>query len=152
MAKLAFKQSKGGTYRFPNFSSSGVSGAGSRSEGVDPDDSSWSKVNEESITDGTIGAINDLNTQITLLTNLMEEQKIKLKNLIIEEQGRLSSSVCTGHVSCSVPGRLSSYVSRDVPVLNGEIALLEASITFLGYLKTYLGFLKANNMYYRIES
>jgi hypothetical protein len=151
MSKLAFKQPKGGSYRFSHFSGGGVSGMGGRSEGNDPDDSTWHKVNEESITEGTIGCINDINSQITELTKMMEKQKVKIKKLIAEDQGRLSSTSCSGHVSCSVPGRLSSYASKEVTVLQGELDLLDANITFLGYLKTYLGIMKANNMYYRVE-
>ena len=145
--KLAFKQQGGGSYRFEPFSSAGVSGANSKTEGAI---NTWNKLNEEAITEASIGSINDINAQIVTLTNLMRKQKVKLNNLIREDQ-KLATATCEGHVSCNVPSKLSSYASAELEVLKGEIELLDNMITFLGFLKTYLGFIKENNMYYRIE-
>ena len=146
--KLAFKQQGGGSYRFEHFSSAGVSGANSKTEGAI---NTWNKLNEEAITEASIGSINDINAQIVTLTNLMRKQKAKLNNLIGEDEN-LATATCEGHhVSCNVPSKLSSYSSAEIEVLKGEIELLDNMITFLGFLKTYLGFVKENNMYYRIE-
>lgn len=147
MAKLAFKNLKKGSYRFAPFSGSGVNGANSVSEGSLE---TWNKLNEEAITEASIGSIDDINSQIVELTNLMIKQKTKLNNLIREDE-RLAATHCTGHVSCSVPSELASYSAKEIDVLKGEIEILNSTIIFLGYLKTYLGFIKANNMYYRIE-
>ena len=145
--KLAFKQQGGGSYRFEPFSSAGVSGANSKTEGAI---NTWNKLNEEAITEASIGSIDDINNQIVELTNLMIKQKTKLNNLIREDE-RLAATHCTGHVSCSVPSELASYSAKEIDVLKGEIEILNSTIIFLGYLKTYLGLIKANNMYYRIE-
>lgn len=147
MAKLAFKNQDKKIYMFNPFSSSGVSGANKESEEVIK---TWNKLNEESITEASIGSINDINEQIIKLTDLMKKQKEKLKELI-SASSSLAGASCTGEkISCNVPSKLSSFSSKEIEVLKGEIEIIDSTIIFLGYLKTYLGFIKADNMYYKI--
>ena len=148
MAKLAFKNQQKDSYKFANYSGHGVSSANKVSEGSV---NTWNKLNEEAITEASIGSINDINNQIEKLTDLMNKQKSKLRNLISADSS-LEGSSCNGDgVSCDVPSKLSQYANNEIEVLNGEIEMLDSIITFLGYLKTYFGFIKADNMYYRIE-
>ena len=70
--KLAFKQQGGGSYRFEPFSGAGVSGANSKTEGAI---NAWNKLNEEAITEASIGSINNQVLRASRLDLLIRERK-----------------------------------------------------------------------------
>lgn len=145
--ELWFKDNNG-TYSVDKYSSKGVSKANGATEGSI---NGWNKLNEEAITEGSIGSINDINSQIDKLTELMNKQKSKLQSLI-SSSAALSSTSCSGDgILCNVPSALSSFSSSEIEVLQGEIEMIESTIIFLGCLKTYLGFKKEDNMYYKTK-
>ena len=61
---MQFKESSGGTYSIDIFSKNGLSKANSKTEGKI---NGWNKLNEEAVTEGTIGSINDINASIDTL-------------------------------------------------------------------------------------
>ena len=145
--ELWFKDNNG-TYSVDKYSSKGVSKANGATEGSI---NGWNKLNEEAITEGSIGSINDINSQIDKLAELMNKQKSKLQSLI-SSSAALSSTSCSGDgILCNVPSVLSSFSSSEIEVLQGEIEMIESTIIFLGCLKTYLGFKKEDNMYYKTK-
>ena len=142
---MQFKESSGGTYSIDNFSKNGLSKANSKTEGKI---NGWNKLNEEAVTEGTIGSINDINASIDTLIEKMKSQKSKFESLISAD-GVISGTSCVGDHSCDVSGKLSSYASTEIASIKGEIDLLNSSIESLGLLKTYFGFIKPDNMYYK---
>ena len=127
MAKLAFKNQQKGSYKFANYSGHGVSSANKVSEGSV---NTWNKLNEEAITEASIGSINDINDQIEKLTDLMNKQKSKLRNLISADSS-LEGSSCNGDdVSCDVPSKLSQYANNEID----DIVIIIICILFLLFI------------------